>query len=379
MGGNVRVININGHEVSATKMDLTKVDRSIMRGHILELLHELNRLFDDSYGLPIWKDSHVLDMGQVFNGSGESFFDSSITDAEFKQVKPVVGDVDVIVPECHKHAMWMMLNGLHGKHVGDAVYVGNNRPSYQGKSAQINALFNIMDMNVQIDFEFLPFEDDMTLPTAFSKFSHSSSWRDMQAGIKGVHHKYLLRAITGGASLRRDVQVITRKTGKPQSNPDGVTFNKFSVDRGLRVGAYVPVFDANGHHLQVNSMPAYHEVPVSESDYITDVCLIAQHVFGENLSCYEIEHDMYSFMGIVSLMHKYLTDVQIAATIDRMSDLYWRSGAQGFERDDAAGDMETKMAGWSMLSREFPTQCPDVWLKRHKYYQNYHSTLHTDD
>lgn len=383
-GGNVRVLDVHGQEHGAHKLDLTQIKRSEIRKHFIEFFKKLNQMFHQKTGEPIWKDESIIDSGHVFNGSSEAFFQGHISDEEYSGVKKMVGDIDVTVPEELKRQVWDFLNGIKGHRITNFIsFTGHNKPTYSDRNAQVNALFRYQkdgfDLNLQIDFEFLPY-DSNNAPKDFSKFSHSSDWKDLKAGLKGVHHKYLLRALAGGSSLKKNIQLVSAKTGKPVKTPEeGITFNKFSVDRGLRTGAYAAVKDEAGGHKMVGGLPAYHEIPTSQSEYTTDVATIARHMLGDQVTDAEIKTGMTSFLGIIDLMKKYLSHDQITATLDRMANLYWGHGAQGFERNDPEADLKIKTAGWAVLQKEFPfyKRALDAQLKT--YYDNYRMTEITEN
>lgn len=379
MGGNVCVMDKFGERHEAEKIDLKKVLRFNLRHDFIDLFLALNHGFKEFHGTYLWVKDSGLRTGQVFNGSSSSFFNAGILDPDFIKVKRFVGDIDITVPSELKVPFWEYLNTVVGNELLPGItYIGNNVASPHNKKAQINALFKycngILCMNIQVDFEFVPYGGD-GLPTSFAKFSHSSSWSDMTAGLKGVHHKYLLRALAGGSSQRKDVQVITKARGKPQSNPNGVQFNKFSVDRGLRINAYIPVMDGNIHRV-VNGLPAYCAVDPKDSTYVTDVRLIAQHILNtDDLTQDEIDINMYSFTGILQLMKKYLTNSQIEVTLDRLLELYWAPGAQGFERDDPDLDLKIKSSGWRAAMHVFPFyKSRDINNVITAYYDNYRMT-----
>ena len=377
-GGNVHVTDKHGKEHAAVKLDLEAVSRADIRKSFIEFFKKLNAMFKKETGEPIWKAESILDSGHVFNGSSEAFFNKDITDDEYKAVKKMVGDIDVTVPNVLKKPMWEFLNKIQGKAITKEVsFVGHNKPNFSDKNAQINALLlyksGKTSLNLQVDFEFLPY-DANDAPNEFAKFSHSSHWEDLKAGLKGVHHKYLLRALAGGASLRRDVQVITKARGKPQANPDGVTFNKFSVDKGLRIGAYTPALDDAGEHKVVNGLPAYYEVSTDDSTYTTDVSDIGRNIFGDKVKPAELKKGMGSFLGLIDLMKKYMDKEQITATLDRMVDLYWAKGSQGFERNDPELDLQIKTTGWAVLTKAFPSYKRNLDAMLKAYYLNYRMT-----
>ena len=78
-------------------------------------------------------------------------------------------------------------------------------------------------------------------------------------GVKAVHHKYLIRALVGGASVRDDIVIAT-----PSSTPDNIKLTsskshalprmlKFSVGKGIRI-AYEPMLDDKGKIIEINGI-----------------------------------------------------------------------------------------------------------------------------
>lgn len=254
-GGNSRAIDISSGDSEnprmwrnrpafAEKIDLSKFPRSVVIAAFMDLFVQLNNLFKKysagkTYGFPgsgetgqypkegefLWPDFDAVTNGSVFNGSAKSFFNKVISDEKFVSKKPKVGDIDIMIPEKHMHTLWYMLQGMEGKPITDKItYIGQNKLGPQG--VQINAVF---DMTVseygnvfpQIDFEASEFEfrqDEKTkkqvyYPTEWAQFSHSSHWADIEQGIKGVFHKYILRALASSTSLISNAVLLTPASG----------------------------------------------------------------------------------------------------------------------------------------------------------------------
>lgn len=378
-GGNVHVFDKKGKEHAAQKMNMLAVKRSDVREDFLAFFLALNAMFHKRTGEKIWKDENLIHSGHVFNGSSEAFFRKDISDEEFTGVKKSVGDIDVTVPHDLKKPVWEFLKAIQGKKITPVItYVGNNTPNYPEKKAQINALFKYkkgaVDINAQIDFEFLPYDANHA-PTDFSKFSHSSHWDDLKAGLKGVHHKFLVRALAGGGTTIKNAAVIT-STGKISKSKDyanGISTGKFSVDRGMRNDAFVPHM-VDGSHAHVDGKPIYKAVDVSTSDYITDPHAIGKIIF-PSASDAEIKTGMGSFLSLITLMKKHLPQDRIGATLDRMIELYWGVKAQGFERNNPELDLQIKTSGWSLLQKAFTWYKPvGLESKLKLYYENYRMT-----
>ncbi len=141
--------------------------------------------------------------------------DDSISDNEFLKYKPKLGDIDITVPLQHKLSLWFLLKDLEGVQLTEnIVYVGSNRTTETSIGQQINSVLEFKPTKslFQIDWEFVDY--DRGVPTAWSKFSKSADWGDMKLGIKGVFHKYLLRAMTRNASILTDVAVLTPSSGE---------------------------------------------------------------------------------------------------------------------------------------------------------------------
>ena len=218
-GGNSRALDSDGNlmvwkgePAYAQKMDLKKHGRANVRDAFVEMFEKLNALYEREHGEPIWNDFSIITSGHAFNGSSESFFDPDVDDAKYTKFKPMVGDVDLSVPKDTMNNIWALLKSLEGKKLTDKItYVGNNKVSASAIGEQINAVFDYTDdkgsVLGQVDFEASEFEDDK--PSEWAKFSHSSDWADIEAGIKGVMHKFLMQAIASSMSMIKGSQLLT--------------------------------------------------------------------------------------------------------------------------------------------------------------------------
>jgi len=361
-GGNVI---IDGQR--ADKVDLKEVSRSTLTHAVRNLLLKLNAISRNTFNKPIWEREDLLN-GMAFNGSSETLFRPDITDQEYVAVKRKVGDIDVTVPSNMKEQIDLLLKSYKGRRITpDAEFVGHNKEHNESTGHQINALFilyGLYDLEpkrklyIQIDFEFVDYVDDA--PSAFAKFSHNSHWDDMQAGIKGVMHKLLLRSLVGGASMltANDAVVLTKAAtiDKPRiSTPflkKGSSLYKFGVDRGLRA-ALEPVIDPKtGQQLKQDGKPVYRELSTEVSKYTQDILEIAGHIFGKEFDPADLQL-MYSFVGTLSLMKKYLNQSQIQSTAHKFAQTLWGPGSQHVNQT-IDEDSEVKLAGWTRLYATFP-------------------------
>lgn len=196
-GGNATAINRETGEAKeqAQKMDMSRVQRSILKKEFIETFSKLNDLVKKSSGSPIWNNFNVVKSGVAFNGSSNAMFSDEISDEEFKKYKPKVGDIDITVPRNRMEDLFDVLKKSEDKKIGNIEYVGSNRKS-ASDIQQINAVFKYEVPNsdyvafAQVDFEPSDYENDA--PTEWDSFSHNSDWADIQQGFKGVNHKYAL-------------------------------------------------------------------------------------------------------------------------------------------------------------------------------------------
>jgi len=382
-GGNVIVNDKKGNVIPAEKIDMVKFNRTTFVNDMTNAFLKLNDMFEAIYGYPIWKNKSVLTTGMAFNGSSDVMFSKQVSDEDFMKVKPKVGDIDLTVPDEMKRPLWEFLKKIQGKKITPNVtYVGNNRPNYSPSNAQINSVFEYRlgkeKVHAQVDFELTPYMNN--LPSEFTKFAHSSAWNDMSAGIKGVHHKYLMRAMIGGSSIREDI-VIATNTSTPEKFKQSMNKTnlvpyllKFSVDRGVRV-AYQAQFLPSGKPWMEGGKHVYKETPTSDSTYEQNLTNIYKMVFGEPQSKADIQ-EMWSFLGLIDLIKKHHTKKQIQATHDKLIEQYWGRGSQGFERNNPELDKQIKLAAYNLFIKAFPFVKNEAKQKKmmDEFYKNYRVT-----
>lgn len=361
MGGNVVVKDVNGVNVAAVKVDLKTVGRSNVIKLAQSLFSALNILHDAKYNVPLWKSDKVLKDALVFNGSSSFILSEKFTDQEILQFKPTMGDIDIAIPVERAETLFELLSKLHGKQVTNKVeFVGMNRTSSSSLGTQINCVFRFLDpveYLVQVDFEFLPFEDSGN-PTEWARFSHSSSFEDAKDGVKAVHHKYLIRALVGGVSIRPDIVIATNKSTydnykitAASKKGDVARMLKFSVDHGVRV-AYEPLLDREGNEIIDNGKVVYKEIPTSSSDYKKTLIEIFKLVFNEENS--SDVNKLWTFRGVIELCKKYLNKQQQKDVAGRYFALLWADKpqrAQELERGNPELDLAVKSGGWNLFKK----------------------------
>jgi hypothetical protein len=380
MGGNVTAINKkSGEEVRAEKIPIKEIGRSNFTKKFIKVFAEINKLYKKEYGELLWKNEKNIANGLQFNGSTSYIFNGDIPDEEIVKYKTHAGDLDIIVPEDTKEQVWELLDKLEGTEIIKGVeYIGSNKPTISSIGEQINTVFRVdfgkgKVVAAQVDFEFLPMEEDGATPTEWAKFSHSSSFEDAKAGVKAVHHKYLIQSLVGGASIRDDVVIVTPKATpenwekklkkfKPGDLP---RFLKFSVSRGIRT-AYEPLYDEDGNHIKTtDGKEVWREVPTASSEYTTIIKEIANLSFGKEVDASKFG----SFVGVMSLMKEYLNKKQIKATLDRYEEKLFAPYAQVLERGEPEWDYQVKISGYKLFCKTFGIKENTKLIE--KYYKNF--------
>ena len=393
MGGNTKaidrstgqVVKFAGRDAFADKVDMRVIDRTTFRHDIIEMLKQLDQLHKKSFNVPIWNPKsrdRLLTTGEAFNGSSEHLFGSKVSDEEFAKYKPKVGDIDLTVPEQHIKTIFDLLGRLEGKKITNKVtYVGQNKSKQHG--AQINALFAYYydpdnPLFVQVDFEAVKY-DDADNPDEFGKFGHSSSWDDVQAGVKGAFHKLLLRSITKIVSHRDDIVILTPSS--PLFPPEKVKVSKtkeakrlfsFSVDGGLRMIA-AQQFLPNGEPLTVQGKLAYKLVDPKNSDYARSREEIFRLLFNDDPTPNEL-NELGSFLGLMQLLKRRVDPNNIDEIyVDFVSKLYGPD-VRPLDATDKEADVDAKLAALKVFEGYFPS------VKKHatmvnglaqEYYKNY--------
>jgi len=348
MGGNV----VLGDQ-AAQRIDLQKLVRSEIVPVLYASLKSINQAFQRDTGLSLWSDD-LIDSKKFLSGSAFHFFNlEAIGDKEFSSVKKSVGDLDTKVPDAMSPFIKKWLDSHHGDTYGDLTLIG-----YKESVGQYITLWRSekLGQNIQIDMEQLPFIDG--LPTTWAEFSHSSEWEDLQQGLKGVAHKYLLRALNA-----KDLQkvLIRMKSGKEKEVMSATT--AFSVS-GVRQ-KLEPIAGKNGQEIK-NGLPVFRELSTSETGFNTNLDDIFILYFGHEPSESE-KKQMWSFTGMLQLIKKHYNKSQYMQIADGFANTLWGSSAQVLYRDDPEKDLEEKTvmmdvlchtlglptARWDALKRSF--------------------------
>lgn len=353
-GGNVQIDGVN-----AERIDLTKQERSVVTKKIMTALKAINSSFEEQTGDPIWKPA-LLANKNFLSGSAFHFFNDEISDKTFVKYKSSVGDIDTQVDKNIDSTLKEFLTKNKGATFGPVKLIG-----FKSSAGQHISLWELDEpkINFQIDFEMVDFENGE--PTEWSNFSHSSSWDDMTIGVKGVAHKYLLRALD--APKLKDI-VLKAKTARSTDKEVKSSETAFSVTHGVRQ-KLKPVLDDNGKQVMVNGKPAYHEMSTAESKGDTDLSNIFKAYFDRTPSSTE-KRKMGSFTGLIDLIKAHFVSKDQKKIADGFARTLWGPAAQGLYRGDPQKDAEEKNTMMKILLAELG-QKDTYQSERDTFYSNY--------
>jgi len=405
-GGNV-VIN----DQAADRIDSNARQEAVPL--IDSALAAINRAFAQFSGRPLWH-AELLASREFLSGSAFHFFDrANISDLKFVAAKPTVGDIDTQVDLEMREDIISWLKQLPaGSRLGDAVYVGFkddplalggsqlitlwNFPGIQIKTRNPDGSTSVRGCNVQIDLELKEFEStagtNYRKPTRWSKFSASSSWEDLNVGVKGVFHKYLIMAL--GRLTEKTViikkPVYNRRTKQydsfKYSEPTNASMFTFAV--GSREGGGLrptlsPAIKPDGKQEEVDSVPVYE--PVGATGYVRDVDQIFTNLFGDRLTKNDIKqlsNSFDSFTGIVSVMKKFLKKDERQRVADKFREKIIGTDDQGrraqeLYKGDPKKDRSEKMAAYALLLKQLGVVAPKNFDEMSaEYYKGYDKGAH---
>ena len=344
-GGN---LSIDGKE--AQHLDLKVTKRSYMVPKLNELLYAINSAYFKMYKQGLWSNE-LLTSGKFLSGSSLHFFNvKGISDEVFTEKKPTVGDIDTMVDKTKEPNLQQFLTAYTNKQIGAAVFLG-----FQRGNEQFSGLFELQDppVKVQIDFEFVEFEKDN--PTDWARFSHSSAWEDLQAGVKGVFHKWLIQAFT--ALTRKDFilrKLVGRgKLRQEQDVPTTDNMYSFAVSSkeggGLRA-KYEPVLDDNGKPLVSKGLPVMREAPTS--GYNQDIGQIFSTILDQRLNPKQakaLQKQFWSFTGLLQVMNSLMSPEEKEQVMQGFLQKTIWPGAQGLYKNNPDKDIAEKTVAINTL------------------------------
>ncbi len=351
MGGNIA---FGSHE--ADRIDLRKVSRQEIVASITTSLLLVNAAFKKEYKTDLWPEK----INHYLSGSSDALFDKKIKDADFSAVKPTVGDIDVQVNETIYKELTVFLLKYRSTRMGDLTLIDIKHSTDQIITLWRSTKFQI---NIQIDFELVGFKGSK--PNEWSRFSRSSHWDDMTKGIKGVAHKYIMRAVVGA---NRNEVVIRAKTKRSKDKITIDSEKAFSL-KGIR-DKLSPARDEHGNHIFQNGLPVYDAIDTKDATYVQDIDIIFSTMFGRDMTPSD-KAAMQSFSGIIGLMKKYLKKADIEKIADRFADLLWGPQGQMLYARNTQQDFDEKTLMFNLIASELNIN-PDKYkdMKR-TYYTKY--------
>jgi len=347
-GGNLELPG--GHQ--AQHIDLKVHDRNFIVPLLNNLLHSINGQFAATYKVDLW-DKTLLQSQKFLSGSSLHFFNTSgIDDQTFVAKKPRVGDIDTMVNKDLRDKLAEFLVSVQNKKIGPATFLG-----YKPGNEQFTSLweFHNPPIKIQIDFEFVEFALPKQEPTDWARFSHSSSWEDLQSGVKGVFHKYLIQSLV---SLSKK-EFLLRKLvgrGKARAEQDVPTTDNmlaFAVSSkeggGLRA-KYEPALDDNGKPIVIDGLDVMRALPAS--GYEQNIENMFSILFGHRFSPEKIAKmspNFWSFTGLSSILASELSEEERATVARSFTMRLFGSHAQGLYKGDPKRDAEEKTVALDKL------------------------------
>lgn len=352
-GGNV----VFGDE-EASRIDLEKYNRAEVVDVVRTFLSEFNDAVENITGIKMWNDK-LFDSNLYLSGSAFHFFDTKgIDDLSFKEVKDSVGDIDTQINVNQQSMVEKALAQMSSQSFSNNVEYINFKKS----PGQFITLWKFpdFDLNIQVDLEFVEF-DKRGFPTDWAQFSHSSAWEDLEKGLKGVFHKFLLQSLDAPKFIRM-IQRYKRKRGGKVHNR---STHAFSVGRGLREKMR-PVKDRDGNIVEYEGLPEYEELSTKQSPGTTDLFIIFNHFFGIHPSEEELKM-MGSFVGTIELIKRHFSPSNWAKICDAFANKLFGKGAQALYREDPQRDLNEKMRAVNYITAELNVD-PDKYVELKKEY-----------
>lgn len=336
---------IPGHH-QAQELDLRVHDRTYVVNILSNLLHAINDLYAKQYKEPLWHENSV-EAQKFLSGSSARFFDKKIPDEEFVRIKPTVGDIDTQADEKHAETIKQFLTGLIGKQIGDVKFIGFS-PGNNQYSSMWQVMLQDLPVKLQIDFEYGEHDQDTGLPTEWQDYSHSSAWEDLSAGIKGVFHKYIDRALPYASNVStKYVARVLKKSTKISAEPVTDSDYSFAVSGQGGGGVsqkYIPYNDPNtGEPMVKDGIPVMQFLEPANRQYIKNLAQQFEIFFGQKPSAQD-QQLKNSFIGTVQLATKYLDDEQRTELFNRFVSICFEPGSQMITKNDPARDRNIKMA-----------------------------------
>ena len=339
--------NLSIGDKKADEIDLKVHNRTYMVGLLDKLLNDIDGAFKARTKTPMWSPE-LLKSKQFLGGSSLHFFNTKgISDEEFVKNKPKVGDIDTQIDKNLEGQVEEFLNSITNKKIGDAVFLGFSRGN-----EQFNGLFEFENppVKIQIDFEFGKYNPETNTPDDWYRFSHSSDWEDVKAGIKGVFHKYIYRALAKAAPSEKYIAKLAgagknrKMTVTGPTSDSNFSFAVASSQGGGARAKYKPYIDPEtGQPKEINGVPVMEPLSPKDSEYIQDLSKQFELFFGNSPNGDDSQLQQ-SFLGTLDLMNKYLDTNAKQTAVTEFLDIVFEPGAQMITANDPVRDREIKFA-----------------------------------
>jgi hypothetical protein len=327
----------------AEEIDLKIHNRDHMVAQLKELLAAQNESFKAAYGKYIW-DPKLLNSGKMFSGSSLQFFDvKGVNTQDFlnKLKKTKVGDIDTQINQDMGDEVTAWLKSIIGQKVGNGTFLGFN--------SSLSSIWLLDDpqVRIQVDYELGPYDAKTNAPTEWFAYSHSSHYDDMAAGIKGVFHKYINRALTHAQSSEKYVARVLKKSVKISDAPVTDSDYSFAVSSSQGGGMsikYKPYIDpATGQPMEKDGIPVMQLLEPKDRDYIQNLDQQFQMTYGRKRGAAD-KNLQGSFVGTLQLMNKSFSPEQNESVARAFLDILFGPGAQMITKDDPERDRDVKFA-----------------------------------
>ena len=364
---------------AAQQINLQVTNRNVIVPVLNNLLNAISTAYAGQYKEPLW-DPKLLKSQKFLSGSSLHFFNvKGIPDKTFVEKKPKVGDIDTMVNKEKEANLEKFLQANIDRKIGPATLLG-----FQRGNEQFSSLWELEDppIKIQIDLEFVAFDKDE--PTPWSRFSHSSDWNDLQAGVKGVFHKFLIQSF---AVLSKREFILRKQEGRGKNRtwvdkPAEDSMLSFAVSSkeggGLRA-KYTPVLNPVTNEPEVkDGLPVMMALPAA--GYEQDIGKMFQSLFGVKMdpkSAEKLADKFWSFTGLLEVMNKLLEPEEKSRVLGSFLNKTFGAGAQGLYKNDPQRDSAEKTAAIELLMKTTGAKPPegmDLDQMRQEYVQSYKMT-----
>lgn len=289
--------------------DFSPEEYEAYKSDIKKLLKQLSAAFQEYSGAKLWTDQQI-ETGSVISGSSHAFF--TVDRDRFVKVKPVMGDMDTQINGIYKDKVIEWLETIKGQEFNGFTYLGSMKIGDVYNIFKAPAKYNPQATNIQIDFEFSEYENDE--PSEWDRFVNVTQWEDLEQSIKGLAKNQLIPCIYRTLFFRKGI-VYQPKHDKPRKTQSS-TFNvpeRIFSPKGSRV-KFRQVTDAEGNPINHDDLPAFREIPTTDSTFNRNVGSVFAEMFGHEPD--DTERKMFkNYIGLLKLMKANIKDAKIIQDI----------------------------------------------------------------